>query len=184
MATAGSYDCNQSSYQSDTFGLYYFQDINNGECVLYDSLLLPGAAPSAAKFFDTMSRLCGGILALWLLMTTCCPILLSHKKFLLALAILACMFQGLFFVFYANSLCKAHGCAVSRDGGFAIGGAFMFLVTILAVWAIKPIEPGLVARGEVQEQDQFHEQEQIPQPEVKIHQGDEGLRPSVTGIVT
>ena len=182
----GFYECNSSSYESDTFGLYWFQDINSGKCIDYDTVVLTGSAASAASVFDTLNWFCGGILVVWLLVSTCCPIRRSHKKILIAFAILACMSQALFFVFYANNLCKAHGCAVSRDGYFAVSGAIVFFITVLALLPIKPMDPSVVVPEHAHEQEHElpRQQEQLPEPEIKIDPGDEELRPSIAGVVT
>jgi len=150
-----------------------FQDNLTGKCIAYNY------GTEIDPFFVTVyvccaiNVLCGVIITLWLLFSTCCPILVSHKLALIVLTIWACAFQAFAFLFFGNLICQENGCVLDQGGYIAIGAAAMYFITILTLLRIKPTDGSWVA----QPADQWIEQKGTVDSE------DEVMAPSIPAVI-
>jgi hypothetical protein len=166
--------CNQQSFTTGTIGLFSFFDDTTQMCVAYIPTETWGPWITSAVVFSGLRWLFGIIAFFWLAFSMCCPIRAIHKQVLLFLTLFAAVFQGFFFLFYGNDMCKENGCDLAQGAYIAIAGACVFFLAFLSVFCITPLTASWEDEG-----DDRH----IHQAPTADSGDDDGLPHAVTGVV-
>ena len=113
---SGKYKCNSFDYVTNAIGSSCSKIISQGNALLITMAQKSTHFSSMSTFVALYNVLCGMIITLWLLFSTYCPILASHKLALIVLTIWACAFQVFAFLFCGNLICQENGCILDQGG--------------------------------------------------------------------